>query len=267
MISIEKILLPGILAGCVFLVFVTSLIAIPRPALASASSADAQSALASLNAASAGPVLPLLAGQGNAATNLPQESQPAPASTPETVPLAIITTPEANMAEVPLPAEQAVLVDHPAEEELSPVEAPALYNGQCTLGGSYPESVRQWCSLIETYAAQNGVEANLIAAVMLQESGGNPDAYSKDGAVGLMQVMPRDGKASRFMCVNGPCFMARPSMQELYDPEFNISYGTNMLAGLIRKHGSVRDALRAYGPMNVGYYYADIVLSIASRYQ
>ena len=97
---------------------------------------------------------------------------------------------------------------------------------------------------------------------MVQESGGNPDAYSHSGAVGLMQVMPRDGLAAGFMCVNGPCFGSRPSMSELYDPEFNVSYGTRMLSGLVAKRGSVRDGLMAYGPANVGYYYADKVLAI-----
>ncbi len=102
---------------------------------------------------------------------------------------------------------------------------------------------------------------------MLQESGGNADAYSKSGAVGLMQVMPKDGLAASFQCSGGPCFSARPSMQELYDPEFNISYSTHMMAGLIQKFGDVREALRAYGPMDMGYGYADIVLNIYQRYQ
>jgi hypothetical protein len=35
-----------------------------------------------------------------------------------------------------------------------------------------------------------------------------------------------------------------------------------MLAGLIQRFGNVRDALKAYGPKDVGYYYADIVLNI-----
>ena len=51
-------------------------------------------------------------------------------------------------------------------------------------------------------------------------------------------------------------------MSELYDPEFNVSYGTRMLSGLVAKRGSVRDGLMAYGPANVGYYYADKVLAI-----
>jgi len=35
-----------------------------------------------------------------------------------------------------------------------------------------------------------------------------------------------------------------------------------MLAGLIKKHGSLREGLKAYGPMDVGYAYADKVLSV-----
>jgi len=130
----------------------------------------------------------------------------------------------------------------------------------------YPLSVSQWCDQILNSAYENGVDHNLVAAVITQESGGDPQAYSKSGAVGLMQVMPRDGLAAGFMCVNGPCFSSRPATDELYNPTFNISYGSNMLAGLIRKYGSEREALRAYGPMNVGYYYADIVLSIYNQY-
>lgn len=137
----------------------------------------------------------------------------------------------------------------------------------CSISAAYPESIRQWCQTIEQYADEHGLDPNLISAVMLQESAGRADAYSKSGAVGLMQVMPRDGKASSFMCINGPCFADRPSTEELFDPEFNISYGTRMLSGLIQRNGGVRDALKAYGPKDVGYYYADIVLGIFNSYQ
>jgi len=146
-----------------------------------------------------------------------------------------------------------------------PVEEPAQTG--CPLSGAYPEAIQQWCDLIQAYAGQAGLEPNLVAAVMLQESGGNAQAYSKSGAVGLLQVMPRDGLAAEFMCPNGPCFSSRPSMEELYDPDFNISYGTRMLAGLITKTGDLREALKAYGPKDVGYYYADIVLNIYEKYR
>ncbi len=133
--------------------------------------------------------------------------------------------------------------------------------GFCAISDRYPSSVMQWCDLIEQYSTENGLDPKLVSAVILKESNGQPDAYSKSGAVGLMQVMPRDGLAARFICLNGPCFSDRPSMKELFDPEYNVAYGTRMLASLIRSTGNLREALKAYGPKDVGYQYADQVLS------
>jgi soluble lytic murein transglycosylase-like protein len=138
---------------------------------------------------------------------------------------------------------------------------------KCQVSDRYPESIRQWCGLITKYTGKYKLDPNLIAAVMLQESGGNPDAYSPSGAVGLLQVMPNDGLAAGFTCPSGPCFANRPSMKELQDPEFNIDYGTRMLASLVDKHGNLQDALKAYGPGNSGYYYANKVLAIYHNYQ
>lgn len=138
--------------------------------------------------------------------------------------------------------------------------------GGCQVSDRFPAKVLQWCSLVSAYADKNGLDPNLVTALIWQESGGNPQAISKSGAVGLMQVMPQDGQAANFMCVNGPCFSSRPTTSQLLEPEFNISYGTRMLAQLINKQGDVRKALRAYGPMNVGYYYADKVMSLYQQY-
>ena len=152
-----------------------------------------------------------------------------------------------------------------ADQASAPAVKPAAQSA-CSLSLRFPDGIRQWCSLIENYAQKYGLQSQLIAAVMLQESGGDPNAYSASGAVGLMQIMPRDGLAADFMCNGRPCFFTRPSMAELFDPEFNISYGARMLAGLIQKYGSVRDALKAYGPSNTGFSYANKVLSIYQNY-
>lgn len=138
---------------------------------------------------------------------------------------------------------------------------------QCNLPSTYPESVLKWCQIIQSKANHYGLDPKMIAAVMLQESGGDPNAYSKSGAVGLLQVMPRDGIAENFNCINGPCFAGRPSMDELFQPEFNIDYGSRMLVNLHEKYGNWREALKYYGPIDVGYHYADLVLSIYERYQ
>jgi soluble lytic murein transglycosylase-like protein len=223
MITVQKVIFPGIAAGCLFLVLVVSLIANPTIALAEGSGIRLEQPIV-LNAP-------------------PQEEKPAAEQAPE-------------------PAVET------AAQPADPVHAQAETDaGACSLSQSYPDSIRQWCATIEKHAVDNNLDPNLLAAVMLQESGGNPQAYSKSGAVGLLQVMPRDGLAASFMCINGPCFASRPSTQELYDPEYNVSYGANMLAGLVQRHGDVREALRSYGPMNMGYRYADIVLNIMNRYR
>ncbi|MCS6907913.1 MAG: transglycosylase SLT domain-containing protein [Anaerolineales bacterium] len=132
----------------------------------------------------------------------------------------------------------------------------------CELSQELPQKVRRWCELITQAAEAYELPPDLIAAVIWVESGGDPSAYSRSGAVGLMQVMPRDGIASQFLCVNGPCFANRPSIEELLDPEFNIQYGSKLLARLVERHGNYREALKAYGPMKVGYSYADRVLTV-----
>ncbi len=137
----------------------------------------------------------------------------------------------------------------------------------CALPPRFPVKIQQWCSLIEAAAQDTGLPGALIASVMLQESGGDPQVLSSSGAVGLMQVMPRDGLASEFMCINGPCFATRPNIEELQDPAFNVAYGSRMLADLYTKYGSYREALHKYGPMDMGYRYADIVLNIYNHYQ
>ncbi len=162
-----------------------------------------------------------------------------------------------------LPASQ--LSDSAAAQP--PAQGDAVESPPCSLPASFPPAVQRWCAAIEANAHQTGLPASLIAAVVLQESSGDPLAYSTSGAVGLMQVMPRDGLAAAFMCVNGPCFASRPTIAELEDPDFNLAYGSRMLADLVTKHGSYREGLFRYGPIDMGYAYADRVLNIWETYR
>lgn len=132
----------------------------------------------------------------------------------------------------------------------------------CNYQERYPEGIVDWCEIIESNAAEFGLDPLLIAAVMKVESAGQPEVISGSGAVGLMQIMPSDGIAADFQCLNGPCFTGRPTTDELRDPAFNVMYGTRMLAGLIDRNGNTRDALKSYGPYDVGYWYADLVLQL-----
>jgi soluble lytic murein transglycosylase-like protein len=163
------------------------------------------------------------------------------------------------------PAAEVVYAASPTQVGQSDPQAETTEDCQVSL--SYPQGILQWCSVISAVAGEMALPANLIAAVMLQESGGDAEAYSASGAVGLMQVMPRDGIAATFECINGPCFASRPTIEELLEPEFNIEFGSRMLAGLISRLGSEREALKAYGPMDVDYAYADTVLAIYKNYR
>lgn len=148
----------------------------------------------------------------------------------------------------------------------APIITKAVEVEDCPINPKFPAKVRQWCDLITFFANKRDLDPNFIASVIWQESGGDPLAYSQSGAVGLMQIMPRDGLAASFVCANGPCFGSRPTTKELQDPEFNIKYGARMLSDLHSREGTLRDALKAYGPANVGYYYADKVLGIYNKY-
>ncbi len=232
--SVQRAVFPGVLLGSLCLFFLTGWMANPRVVLASSDSFTEAVVAVVVNSFAA----------------------PEPRQEAADAEVAVEAAPEASDAEVaPEAAPEAAVV------EQSPLDE------GCALSAAVLPAVQQWCGLITRYANENGLEPALVAAMMAQESGGNPQAYSSSGAVGLLQIMPRDGLAAGFMCPNGPCFASRPSMNELFDPEFNIAYGTRMLAGLVQKHGSVRDALMKYGPANVGYYYADIILGIYDSYR
>lgn len=85
------------------------------------------------------------------------------------------------------------------------------------------------------YSYRHGLDPALVAAIMLLESRGRPDATSPVGARGLMQVMP--GWLGRW----------RECGHDLYDIEDNICHGTNILAWYLTSfRGDERRALLGY---------------------
>ena len=87
--------------------------------------------------------------------------------------------------------------------------------------------------LISRVSQKYGVDEKLVNALVNQESGFNPNAKSKVGAMGLMQLMPATAKG---LGVTNPM-----------DPEQNIEAGTRYMRYLIDKYqGDVNIALAAY---------------------
>lgn len=98
-------------------------------------------------------------------------------------------------------------------------------------------------NLIETYAAKHNLPTSLVKAVIQTESGGNPRAVSRAGAMGLMQLMPANVREA--------------GISDPFDPEQNIAAGTRQLADLMGQyHGDLDLALAGYnaGPGNVRKY-------------
>ena len=146
----------------------------------------------------------------------------------------------------------------PAEDARTAQDATGAADGaSLPLAATWPASVRQWEHVITRWAGQYAMDPDLLAAVVLVESGGNPEAVSHSGACGLMQVMARDTTAAY-----GRMFADRPTCAELTDPERNIGWAVHYLATLYERNGhDWREALRRYGPSDRGYQYADLVLA------
>lgn len=85
--------------------------------------------------------------------------------------------------------------------------------------------------LIRQMAAEKGVDATLVRAVIQVESAYQPRARSSKGAVGLMQVMPATGR--------------QYGIRNLYDPASNIRAGVTHLKTLLDRF-PLELALAAY---------------------
>ncbi|GAB4437376.1 MAG: lytic transglycosylase domain-containing protein [bacterium] len=107
----------------------------------------------------------------------------------------------------------------------------------------YKDYFKKYDSVIYRYSNSYGVDYPLVKAVIRAESGYNPKAVSRKGAMGLMQLMPET--ASLFECENP------------FDPESNIKTGIKYLRYLMDYfNGRVELAVAAYnaGPKNVIKY-------------
>lgn len=97
--------------------------------------------------------------------------------------------------------------------------------------------------LIETFSNKYGVDGDFIKAIIKQESGFNPNATSKKGAMGLMQLMPATAKGL--------------GVKDAYNPSENIEGGVKLISNLLKTYNNNSElALAAYnaGPNAVKKY-------------
>ena len=93
--------------------------------------------------------------------------------------------------------------------------------------------IRRFSSIIDVAAKSHGIEPELVQAVITAESGFNPNAISRAGASGLMQLMPDTAR--------------RYGVQNIFDPVENIHGGVRYLRDLLAMFkGDMRLALAGY---------------------
>jgi soluble lytic murein transglycosylase-like protein len=91
----------------------------------------------------------------------------------------------------------------------------------------------QYDSVISGAAKAATIQAALVRAVIVVESGFNPRAISKKGAIGLMQLQPETAR--------------RYGVKNIYDPEQNVRAGAHYLSDLLARYDSNLElALAAY---------------------
>ena len=97
----------------------------------------------------------------------------------------------------------------------------------------------QLAPIIEPAAEKYGLDSRLVAAVIWVESSGDPNAVSRKGAKGLMQLMPETARSL--------------GVTDVLDPAQNVDGGARYLKQQIDDHRDLSLALAAYnaGPTTV----------------
>ena len=103
--------------------------------------------------------------------------------------------------------------------------------------GKIVECISPWEKYIVKYSTKYGVDPDLVRAIIYAESKGDPFVISRDGAQGLMQIMPA---TADFMGISNPL-----------DPEENIKAGVKYITWLV-KHKKKYDEAHLLWAWNAG---------------
>lgn len=139
----------------------------------------------------------------------------------------------------------ATAIDHP--ELYNKIEPKVVSNIQIDVQGISNE-------MIDDIATRSGVDPAIVKAIIVEESGGNPNAVGDNGeSIGLMQIQPKHHKKK----------MEELGIVSLFDPQENVILGCSILSDLYDKYGNYEDALSVYNSGNTedGKAYAERILN------
>jgi len=143
----------------------------------------------------------------------------------------------------------------------------SAYNPVQTSSG-YRTASNRYAPLVQKAAREHSLDQALLQAMIAAESGFDPHAVSRKGAVGLMQLMPETAR--------------RYGVRNPYDPADNIRGGAKYLRDLMQKfnndlsltlaaYNAGEDAIVQYGnripPYRETLDYVPRVLTLYRQYQ
>jgi soluble lytic murein transglycosylase len=134
------------------------------------------------------------------------------------------------------------------------------FQGSARSGGTSPREFWEmfyplgWRDALTAAAGRASLDPLLVAAVVREESSFYPQARSRVGARGLMQLMPDTGRA-----VAKARQIPFPDAEVLDQPVTNLEIGTIFFGGLLREFGDARLAAAAYnaGPTRAREWWAN----------
>jgi soluble lytic murein transglycosylase-like protein len=127
------------------------------------------------------------------------------------------TTGTTHFSNVPTDARFVLIARTPAED-------PAIPGADAKRAAAWLARSVNYDAAIGRAASAASVQSELLRAVIVVESGFNPRAISRRGAIGLMQLLP--ATARRYGAFNA------------FDPEQNIHAGARYLAALLSRYGA-----------------------------
>ncbi len=146
--------------------------------------------------------------------------------------ISLVLVPPDRLAHMPAPSYVQAELEKPIQTQVAEASV-QIEEKKPDIDEKQFEKKIPYHGIILQVASRYEVDPALIRAIIMAESGYNPRAVSKKGAIGLMQLMPRTAREL--------------GVKEPFNPEHNIEAGVKYFKKLLKQfRGDVRLAVAAY---------------------